>query len=554
MLGRLNLVEGVFLGKEELNRQQKLSDNALKYLVRGFGSKGLFDLKTNYFVSLNGTDLTFNGVQDILGIDTSAGLIYYNKSRTKSLSEFIGTTVYISLSSLMETQEEGIVTLGTNGTLSGTGTKFTEILRSNFTKKGIRIYLHKTGTSFLIKSITSDTVASVVETVTSEIVDSEWSVNGCFSPYASKIESEQQIYAYHTYKINVSTTVPNETSDFIIGIITWTNGVPSFTWAQNRGSILSKGGGISSFDYIVDSDESLAGLRSNPSATNVLIKNGTYTYNSPDGRGLVLHPNTKLIWAETGSLIRVNSSVPVIAGSFALGFTYAPTSDVQFYNLNIENLAFLRGYQYLRGMINCNYKHSYNQSGSIGYNSCNNLYNCKSIFVNSIGIGFSECFYLSTCQAMVSSTGFSACRSVSRCHSDSATGYVTSHASGTINASYVCADTPAGGFNTGSGDIPAPPATNNNIITLGIIPDENQDAMLTVSCQFPVASVMNIEVFCTNSLGVKHTEIVPLIIGDNYKTAVIPTLTDPRQQYTYTVLLAHSTVESDSTYTYILSY
>ena len=554
MLGRLNLVEGVFLGKEELNRQQKLSDNALKYLVRSFGSKGLFELKNNYTVTFNGSTLTFNGPKDILGVDTSQGVIYFNKTRTKSLADFVGTTVYISLSSLMETQEEGTVTLGVNGTLSGTGTLFTEILRSNYTKKGVKIYLHKTGQSFLIKSIASDISASVVETVAAEIVNSEWSVVGCFSPYASKIEANQQIYAYHTYKINVSVSIPNETSDFLIGKVTWTGGVPTFTWVQNRQSLLARNNSISAFDYIVDSDESLAGLRSNPSATNVLIKNGTYTYTSPDGRGLTLHPNTRLIWAESGSLIKVGSSVPAVANSFALGFTNIPTGEVQFYNLNVENLAFLRGFNYLRNMMNCFYKHSYNQSGSIGYYFCNNLYNCKSSFVNSIGIGFSDCLYLSTCQALGSATGFSACRSVSRCHSDSATGYATSHASRTVNALYVCADTPDGGFNTGSSDVPPPPVTNNNNMTLGILPDINNEAMLSVSCAYPVASAMNIEVLAQNSLGIQATATISLAIGDSYKTLVISGLTDPQSQYIYSILSASTTVNSDATYTYILNF
>lgn len=557
MLGRLNLVEGVFLGKEELNRQQRLSDNTLKYLIRSFGSKGLFELKNSYSITLNGTDLVLNGPQDILGIDTNKGIIYFNKSRTKSLSKFVGTTVYISLSSLMETQEEGVVTLGVNGTLTGVGTRFTEVLRSNFTKKGVRIYLHKTDQSFLIKSITSNELASVVESVSTEVVDSEWSVIGCFSPYASTVEAFQQIYVYHTYQINVSPTIPDETTDFLIGQVTWAAGVPTFTWVQDRRSLLAKNNSISSFDYfdyIIDSDESLAGLRSNPSATNVLIKNGTYTYTSPDGKGLTLHPNTKLIWAESGSLIKVGSSVPAVANSFALGFTNIPTDEVQFYNLNVENLAFLRGFNYLRNMMNCSYKHSYNQPGSSGYYFCNNLYNCKSSFVNSIGIGFSECLYLSTCQALGSSIGFSSCRGVSRCHSDSATSYVASYASRTVNASYVCADTPDGGFSTGSSDVPPPPVTNGNNILLNIFPDENGEPILSVSCAKPVASAMNINVLAMNSLGIKARVTVSLDWGDSYKTLVIRGLTDPQSQYIYSILSASTTVPSDATYTYILSY
>lgn len=555
MIGRLNIVSGLFLGKEELNRQQKLSDNAIKALIRSFGSKGLFPLDENYSVSFTGATLKFTGAVDVLGIDTSRSILYYNKEKTKDLTSFIGTKVYISLVAAADTKEEGIVSLASDGTLTGTSSKFTEVLRSNYTKKGTKIYLHKTGESFFIKSIQSDTIAEVIETVAAPIVDSDWSVIGTFSPHASVIESSQQIYAYFSYDIDVSTTLPNETSNFLVGSVTWSGNTPTFTWIQNRLSILSRANGTSAFDYVVDSNESLAGLRGNSQATNVLIKAGTYTYTSPDGIGIVLHPNTKLVWAEAGSLIRISSTPPAIANSFAFGYSNEPTFEPQFYNLNLENLSFLKGYKFLRNMVNCNYRHSYNQSGSIGYSYCNNLYNCKSVFVNAIGTGFSNCIYLTTCRALISTVGFSACLSVSRCDTNSPTGYdATTYASRMAQAGYTPADTGDGGFNIGPGAVPPPPSVNNNNILIGILPDANQDAMISVTCDFPVATAMNIEVFAKNSLGVQTTTTIELALGDNYKTLVVTALTDPQDKYQYSVLSASTTVSSDATYTYILNY
>ena len=557
MLGRLNLVEGVFLGKEELNRQQRLSDNTLKYLIRSFGSKGLFELKNSYSITLNGTDLVLNGPQDILGIDTNKGIIYFNKSRTKSLSEFVGTTVYISLSSLMETQEEGIVTLGVNGTLTGVGTRFTEVLRSNFTKKGVRIYLHKTDQSFLIKSITSNELASVVEPVSTEVVDSEWSVIGCFSPYASTVEAFQQIYVYHTYQINVSPTIPDETTDFLIGQVTWAAGVPTFTWVQDRRSLLAKDNSISSFDYIIDSDESLKLLRGNSQATNILIKKGTYTYTSKDGKGLALHPNVRLIWAEAGSLIKLYSSVSALSGSFAFGYNNPQINSSYFYNLNIENNSFPSGYKNMNNLLNCTLKYT-STTVSYGYDTCHRLINCIAESVNAIGAGVYKCSYISECLVKGFATGFVNSTVLSKCYADCSAGYSNCFASKTSDLNFICADTANGGFNASLNDVPPvpPPMANNNIISFQIeVPNSiyRRDVKLKVYSQYAVASTLNFNLLIINSLNKEEGVNIHLSAGENFKEKdMSATLLDPARIYSITAVAANLT--SDATYTYILSY
>ena len=55
------------------------------------------------------------------------------------------------------------------------------------------------------------------------------------------------------------------------------------------------------FDYVVDSNATLAGLNNNPNATCVLIKKGTWTAPSS---GILLHPNTKRIVGQPGSLVQ----------------------------------------------------------------------------------------------------------------------------------------------------------------------------------------------------------------------------------------------------------
>lgn len=61
-----------------------------------------------------------------------------------------------------------------------------------------------------------------------------------------------------------------------------------------------------SFDYVVDSNAKLAALKGKTGITSVLIKKGTWTYNSPDGTGIVLSSDVQMVYGEPGSKIVIN--------------------------------------------------------------------------------------------------------------------------------------------------------------------------------------------------------------------------------------------------------
>lgn len=558
--GKLNFKNGLFLGREELNRQQQLADGSFLSLIKAFGPKGVFNLKEKYeFTILRDVSLTIDGSPGVLGIDINSNPIFFNE---KKLFDFpydeTTPLVYVSVSALSNSKELGTVSISTSGIITGVSTHFTECMRNYFTKKPLKIYLHSDPVKeYTIQSVTSDVLATVLEPVDIEVNDCEFSIIGTFSPFVPQDDQATFPFTYYSYELSFSTSLPNESTSFLIGQVTWDGVTPVYTSLQNKASILGSGLNENPFDYVVDSDSSLAGLRGNSNATNVLIKSGTWTYDSPDGKGIVLHPNTKLVWAEEGSLLKINSDVPVIANSFAFGYLNFPSGeDNAIENVNIENSAFLWGFNNLQNLTNCTCKMTYNQAGTIGYYLCERAINCKSFFTNVVGSGFSSCTYLHLCKTRGSAVGFTSCLGVLQCFSGCATGFVTSYASMTSNpTTYACADTANGGFNYGNAA--APPSNNNNLLTLGVLEDTDGKPKVTVTAAYAVASEITITatvVFGSRSIYRRDESYeVEIVLGSGLVSAFTK-IEDINPEGIYSISTASHTPTSDGTYTYVLNY
>lgn len=146
------------------------------------------------------------------------------------------------------------------------------------------------------------------------------------------------------------------------------------------------------FDYIVDSDAALEGLRNNSRATSVLIRKGTWTASG----SIQLHPNTKRIIGEVGSTLVFAS-----AGSACLEYDANPQTDD--YSVSHVTIRILRG------------------TAVAGFNNMRNLHNCLVDIPKNAGIetyAFQGCANLTACEARLEdagASGFHNCRSVSRC-------------------------------------------------------------------------------------------------------------------------------------------
>lgn len=217
-----------------------------------------------------------------------------------------------------------------------------------------------------------------------------------------------------------------------------------------------------SFDYVIDSNAALAGLNNNANATCVLIKKGTWTAPSS---GILLHPNTKRIVGEPGSIIRYS-------GAGLACFYYADVPDagagynIQGVTVAMTNIAV--GFYQMVNMENCVCECAKvsSQEESSCFHTCSSLTHCGAFLHERYHAadGFYLCENLVQCKVQSDKTGNYAlgirqCNGVVQCYSDCSIDgccnvfmcktnlYVGSYYSSTENTTYRCADTLNGGWN-----------------------------------------------------------------------------------------------------------
>lgn len=183
----------------------------------------------------------------------------------------------------------------------------------------------------------------------------------------------------------------------------------------------------SMFDYVVDSEETLAALHQNPLPTSVLIKKGTYHTD----KSIVLSENVKRIVGQPGNtIINTGSINPAI---------YCKGSENEFsmqgINIVLEGSASI-GFQNGHNLTNCTcvagdgFLHR-------GFDHCENLTSCT-----AEGAQFWGCVGMTRCVCKGST--IDGCTFVNQCTSS---GYRESFSGSSRAATYQCADTLNGGWN-----------------------------------------------------------------------------------------------------------
>lgn len=231
---------------------------------------------------------------------------------------------------------------------------------------------------------------------------------------------------------------------------------------QKANAALASARALLPFDYVVDSNAALAGLNNNANATCVLIKKGTWTAPSS---GILLHPNTKRIVGEPGSIIRYS-------GAGLACFYYADVPDagagynIQGVTVAMTNIAV--GFYQMVNMENCVCECAKvsSQEESSCFHTCSSLTHCGAFLHERYHAadGFYLCENLVQCKVQSDKTGNYAlgirqCNGVVQCYSDCSIDgccnvfmcktnlYVGSYYSSTENTTYRCADTLNGGWN-----------------------------------------------------------------------------------------------------------
>lgn len=210
------------------------------------------------------------------------------------------------------------------------------------------------------------------------------------------------------------------------------------------------------YDYVVDSDESLARLINNENAHTVLIKNGIWNYDFGTSveNVIQLHSNTKVIHCQPNAILNISGSVSLRNSDSSQSIlTYNPETindeikEINGLNINIilrdspisSGNCFTYAFNSLKNLNNCNIL-TFNPSGTSakGYFNCENLENCNSLAItvdcysscknlkNCTGKYSSICFYqcenLENCFVKgiktTSGYGFSACKNLDRCFAE----------------------------------------------------------------------------------------------------------------------------------------
>ena len=218
-MSKLKISENLFLDVAELNRMTKfLSDDGYKLALKSIIKK--FGIVPN-------TDNTYFKVTKVSGntIQINSGLAYDSDFEAIRLSENIqlnvtntGSKRWIILTRAVTNNEVGTVTVSVDGTMSGIGTKFTEVLRGqpNFPTK-VKFESSTNNGEYEVVSVKSDTEAILSGSFVNES-NLKYAVVGTFTPGYQVPSENKMIYEYDSYSIETidSTEAPIVDSNHFI--------------------------------------------------------------------------------------------------------------------------------------------------------------------------------------------------------------------------------------------------------------------------------------------------------------------------------------------------
>lgn len=221
MKGTLNIYRDNFLEKEELTRLINfIRDNPALYLftanTQTFGiiqQASPLSIDTAFKIEAGTNSNTIKMSIDSYALDVNGNLIYCKAFDNLLIPSTDETWYWVKISHRYDNYEEGFVDIATDGTLSGTGTAFTEVLRgasSGFPTK-IRLYSQDPDTGELtpatnsgiyeVVSVESDNTAILAGSFTTE-QNLRYVVLGAFSIATSVNDiSSEGIYSYDSCQI-----------------------------------------------------------------------------------------------------------------------------------------------------------------------------------------------------------------------------------------------------------------------------------------------------------------------------------------------------------------
>ena len=205
-MSRLKFSSNLFLEVNELQRFNKFLEEdgwkrAMKAISKNFGI--VENASNSYFkVTPRAGSNSVIVINAGIAFDSNMDAIVMKEDLELSVGN-TGSNRWVILSRAVTNEEQGTVSINSDGSLSGIGTEFTKVLRGqpNFPVK-VKFNSTSNNGEYEVVSVTSDTSALLSGSFVNQS-NIKYSVVGTFTPGFQPTEDNKMIYEYDSYNIEV---------------------------------------------------------------------------------------------------------------------------------------------------------------------------------------------------------------------------------------------------------------------------------------------------------------------------------------------------------------
>lgn len=205
-MSRLKFSSNLFLEVNELQRFNKFLEEdgwkrAMKAISKNFGI--VENASNSYFkVTARSGSNSVIVINAGIAFDSNMDAIVMTDDLELSVGN-TGSNRWVILSRAVTNEEQGTVSINSDGSLSGIGTEFTKVLRGqpNFPVK-VKFNSTSNNGEYEVVSVTSDTSALLSGSFVNQS-NIKYSVVGTFTPGFQPTENNKMIYEYDSYNIEV---------------------------------------------------------------------------------------------------------------------------------------------------------------------------------------------------------------------------------------------------------------------------------------------------------------------------------------------------------------
>lgn len=205
-MSRLKFSSNLFLEVNELQRFNKFLEEdgwkrAMKAISKNFGI--VENASNSYFkVTARSGSNSVIVINAGIAFDSNMDAIVMTDDLELSVGN-TGSNRWVILSRAVTNEEQGTVSINSDGSLSGIGTEFTKVLRGqpNFPVK-VKFNSTSNNGEYEVVSVTSDTSALLSGSFVNQS-NIKYSVIGTFTPGFQPTEDNKMIYEYDSYNIEV---------------------------------------------------------------------------------------------------------------------------------------------------------------------------------------------------------------------------------------------------------------------------------------------------------------------------------------------------------------